>query len=215
MRSARFIALLAALATSVIAFGNKKVISPDTTASNEQIDLEATITLDPNQVTQQIGANPGQGIVLLKVKITPKVDTPVQVSPDDFILLSHDDGERAKPFDPAQIAGQGALIERTKEGPQKKTSGMGGLGGMVAMGGGGAGSPGSARPVTVNATMDDKKPGNETLLQALKAKQLPTSATTKPVEGYLYFPLDGKHKLKNLAVLYRGPAGKLDLEFVH
>jgi hypothetical protein len=35
------------------------------------------------------------------------------------------------------------------------------------------------------------------------------------VSGYLYFPLDGKHKLKNLAVLYRGSAGKLNLEFEH
>jgi hypothetical protein len=35
------------------------------------------------------------------------------------------------------------------------------------------------------------------------------------VSGYLYFPLDGKHKLKNLAILYRGQAGRIDMEFEH
>jgi hypothetical protein len=63
--------------------------------------------------------------------------------------------------------------------------------------------------------MDEKSQGNDRLLQALKAKQLPTKESVDPVEGFLYFPLDGKHKLKNLAVLYRGPAGRLDLEFQH
>ena len=63
--------------------------------------------------------------------------------------------------------------------------------------------------------MDDKKQGNASLLEALKAKQFPAKEATDQVDGYLYFPLDGKHKLKNLAVLYRGPAGKLDMEFEH
>jgi hypothetical protein len=63
--------------------------------------------------------------------------------------------------------------------------------------------------------MDNKSQGNKTLLEALKSKQLETKEVTDPLEGYLYFSLDGKHKLKDLAVLYRGPAGKLDLEFEH
>jgi hypothetical protein len=63
--------------------------------------------------------------------------------------------------------------------------------------------------------MDEKSKGNAKLLEALKAKQLPERESTEVTQGFLYFPLDGKHKLKNLAVLYRGPAGKLDLEFEH
>ena len=78
-----------------------------------------------------------------------------------------------------------------------------------------AGHPEKARAVTLNSKMDAKKEGNDKLLHALKEKVLPTKESIEPVEGYLYFPLDGKHKLKNLAVLYRGPAGKLNLEFEH
>ncbi len=212
MRFVRTSALL--LASSLGLMASKKVISPVTTASNEQLDLEATITLAEDEVTQQIGADPGKGIVLLKVRVTPKTDTPIQISPDDFILLAHDDGERAKPFEASEIAGKGAMVVSTApQAAQKKTSGFGGFGGMI--GGGSGASPGNSKPVALNSKMDSNAKGNEKLLQALREKELKMTESAKPIEGFLYFPLDGKHKLKNLAVLYRGSAGKLNLEFQH
>jgi len=203
------------LAAALILCASKKVISPVTSGSNDQIDIVATISLTEDEVAQKLGADPGKGIVLLEVRVTPKTDKPVQVSPDDFILLAHDDGERSKPFQPSEIAGQGALIvSNAPNGTKiKKTSSSIGLGGMVA--GGGGASPGNSRPVALNSKMDTKSEGNEKLLDALKAKQFPQTESIQPIEGFLYFPLDGKHKLKNLAVLYRGPAGKLNLEFEH
>lgn len=192
---------------------SKKVISPETSASNDQIDVVATIYLDEDEVAQKIGTDPGKGIVLLSVRVTPKTDKPIQVGPDDFILLAHDDGERSKPFDPAEIAGRGALIvsNKTEAGKDKKAGIMGSFGGM----GGGNSSPGNPKPTTLSSTMNTKTQGSDKLLEALRAKQFPDRESLQPVEGYLYFPLDRKHKLKNLAVLYRGPAGKLDLEFEH
>jgi hypothetical protein len=203
----------ALMAASVVLAGPKKVVSPETSAGNDQIDIVATITLDEDEVAHKIGADPGKGIVLLEVRVIPKTDKPVQVSPNDFILLAHDDGERAKPFEPSEIAGNGALIVTSNtQGNVKKTGSSIGLGGMVA---GGGGSPGNSKVTTLSSKMDTKSQGNEKLLEALKAKQFPDGEATQPVEGYLYFPLDGKHKLKNLAVLYRGPAGRLNLEFEH
>jgi hypothetical protein len=201
------------LAGCTLFANQKKVVSPETSAGNEQLDVVATITLDEEEVAQKIGADPGKGIVLLQVRLIPKTDKAVLVSPDDFILLAHDDGERSKPFEPAEIAGNGALVvSSTTQGSQKKTGTSIGLGGMM---GGSGSSPGNSKPVTLNSKMDDKAKGNDKLLQALQAKQLPQKETAEPLEGFLYFPLDGKHKLKNLAVLYRGPAGKLNLEFEH
>ena len=191
----------------------KKVISPQTSAGNEQIDIVATISLSQEEVTGKLGADPGKGIVLLQVRITPKTDKPVEISPDDFILLAHDDGERSKPFTPAEIAGQGALVVANTAGAKTTKTGTSvGIGGIM---GGSGGSPGNSKEIVLNSKMDTKSQGNHALLEALKAKQLPQKDSTEPVEGFLYFPLDGKHKLKNLAVLYRGPAGKLDLEFEH
>lgn len=199
------------LAASVSA--SKKVISPTTSASNEQVDIVATIVLDESEITQKLGADPGKGIALLEVKVTPKTDQAVTVSPDDFILLAHDDGERSKPFEPEQLAGNGAMVLTSKADTVKRTGSSIGLGGMI-MGGGGS-SPGNPVPKTLHTQMDDKNQGSAKLLAALKAKQLPTQDAKDEVSGYLYFPLDGKHKLKNLAVLYRGPAGRLNLEFQH
>ena len=206
--------VLAIAAASALLAGQKKVISPDTSAGNEQLDIVATITLDEAEIAQKIGADPGKGIALLQVRLIPKSDKPVQVSPDDFILLAHDDGERSKPFEPAEIAGNGALVITPKQqAAQKKTAASIGFGGMI--GGGSGASPGNSKPVVLDSKMDNKAEGNQKLLDALKAKELPEKEITQPIEGYLYFPLDGKHKLKNLAVLYRGPAGRLNLEFEH
>ena len=192
----------------------KKVVSPSTSASNEQIDIVATISLSEDEVTEKLGEDAGPGIVLVDARVTPKTDKPIRITPDDFILLAHDDGQRSQPFQPSELAGGGALVESVKTASAgKKTSGTIGFGGMI--GGGGGASPGNPRQQTVNTKMDNKSEGNPNLLKALKAKQFPTVETIEPVEGYLYFRLDGKHKLKNLEVLYRGPAGKLDLEFQH
>jgi hypothetical protein len=201
------------VATALSVSAGKKVISPLTSAGNEEVDVVATISLTEEEVTGKLGADPGKGIVLLQVRVTPKTDKAVRISPDDFILLAHDDGERSKPFGPAQIAGQGALVVTNQaEAKVKKTGTSVGLGGMM---GGSGGSPGNPKVTTLNSKMDSKSHGNDTLLEVLKAKELPEKESNEPVEGFLYFPLDGKHKLKNLAVLYRGPAGKLDLEFEH
>src|SRR5207248_7138319 len=113
-------------------FADKKVVSPTTSASNEQIDVVATISLTEEEIAQKIGADPGKGVALLDVRVTPKTDKPVQISPDDFILLAYDDGERSKPFDPAELAGQGALVVKTTPNGDKvgRTSGIGGFGGF-------------------------------------------------------------------------------------
>ena len=204
----RIVVLIAAPASAA-----RKVISPQTSAGNEQIDIVATISLSQEEVTGKLGADPGKGIVLLQVRITPKTDKPVEISPDDFILLAHDDGERSKPFTPAEIAGQGALVVANTAGAKTTKTGTSvGIGGIM---GGSGGSPGNSKEIVLNSKMDTKSQGNQALLEALKAKQLPQKESAAAVEGFLYFPLDGKHKLKNLAVLYRGPAGKLDLEFEH
>lgn len=206
-----FVFPAALLFCAASAFGAHKVVSPNTTAANDKVEIHATITLAEPEVTQKLGADPGKGIVLLHVRIESVTDKPIQVSPDDFILLAHDDGERSQPFEPAEIAGQGAMV-LTEKGGIVHTGMLGGIG--VGIMGGGS-SPGDPKPTVIATKMNQKQQGNTKLLQVLKEKELPRKETADPVEGYLYFPLDRKHKLKNLVVLYRGPAGSLNLEFEH
>ena len=50
-------------------------------------------------------------------------------------------------------------------------------------------------------------------LEALKQKALPDQETKEPLEGLLYFPIEGKVKPKDLSLIYKGPAGKLVMDF--
>lgn len=214
MRLLISLSLFLSVATAL--FAAKKIVSPTVTGGNDEIDVTATIYMTEAEVTQKLGADPGKDIALVSIRVTPKGEKPVQLSPDDFILLAHDDGERSKPFDPAEIAGQGDLVIQDGSESGKKRGKTGIISGIGGFGAGSGNSPGATKkdPIT-GIKMDTKSAGNEKLLDQLKAKQFPEKDTTDPVEGYLYFPLDGKHKLKNMALLYRGPAGKLNLEFQH
>src|SRR5947209_2053985 len=79
--------------------GTKKVISPETSAGNEQLDIVAKITMGEEAVKEKIGIDAGPGYALLEITIIPKTDKPIQIDPNDFILLAHDDGERSRPFE--------------------------------------------------------------------------------------------------------------------
>lgn len=204
-------------------FAARKVVSPTSSAANDNVEITATITLDEAQIAQKLGADPGKGIALMEVRVTPKTDKGLRVSPDDFYLLSHNDGQRSQPFEPEQLAGRGGLVLAQGPGTAGGLArtpgapiGTGPMGRVQRMPGGGngigntAGDPGSLKTQT-----NDKDRGNSTLLAAVKAKQLPDTTTTDEVSGFLLFPLEGKHKLKNMALLYRGQAGHIDLEFEH
>ncbi len=153
--------------TAMSLWGGKKVISPNTSAGNDQVDIIATITIPEEEVTQVLGVDPGKGIALLKVKVVPKTDKPVQVSPEDFILLAHDDGERSKPFEPSEIAGQGALIVSDNGTAVKKVGSSIGFGGIM---GGSGSSPGNSRAVSLSSKMDPKSQGNAKLPAGRKAQ---------------------------------------------
>ncbi len=196
---------------------------PTTSAGNDNVEVSATITLTEPEIAQKLGADPGKGVALLEVRVTPKTDNGLRVGPSDFYLLSHDDGQRSQPFDPEQIAGKGGLVLAQGPGSGGGLSrtpgapiGQSPTGRVQRMPGAGNGIGNTASdPGSLKTQTNDKDQGNNTLLAALKAKQLPDTTAKDEVSGYLLFPLDGKHKLKNMAVLYRGPGGHLDLEFQH
>lgn len=203
---------------------DKKQIGPPS-MGNDFIDITASPFLTREDATKVIGVDPGPGIVVLEVKVTPKLGKSWAISPDDFTLLATNDGQRSQPYSPSQIAGSGSLVVRQggrtsgrfgSDNPNGPIiGGMPGTGGRpmqlpgngVGVGGGGGGGEGTA------SVQNQKSEANNPLLEALKAKVLPTTTSEETVSGLLYFPLEGKHKLKDLELLYKGPAGKLNIEF--
>jgi hypothetical protein len=189
-------------------------------AGNDDIELVASVIVDRAEVTQAVGEELGDGYVVVRMKVTPKTEKPVRISPDDFTIVCRKDGQRSVALSPGQIAGTGALIVKaaanqpggagtTTNGPIWGGVGIGGMG--TKRPANSAGGDGGEPKMEDSAKSKDGK--DSPLLAALKAKILPDKESLEPVEGLLYFPIDGKLKPSDLAVLYKGPAGRLTMEF--
>jgi len=176
---------------SVIGAAADKTLLPGQ-AGNDDLQLSASLLLDREAITQAVGADPGDGYIVVRMKAIPKTEQPLRLSPDDFTLLSRKDGDRSQALSPGQIAGKGALV--VKSSPDHLSS------------------PGvrERQPLKVESRNTDE---NLPLLTALKAKIFPDDETKTPVEGLLYFPLDNKVKPKDLSLVYKGFAGKLIIDF--
>ncbi|MCS6954089.1 MAG: hypothetical protein NZM33_14665 [Bryobacteraceae bacterium] len=190
-------------------------------ASNEVLVIEATAYCDRASIKRVIGAEVPENIVVLAVRLAPKGDKPLLVSRDDFVLRSDKDGQRSQPFAPSQIAGSGVLVISQRGGGGAILSeeqgpiigGWPGGGRPRRLGGEGTtfGNVGEASPqATLHSSSTDKK---SPLLALLEEKVLPEKEASEPLWGLLYFPLEGKHKPKQLELLYNGPAGKLSIRF--
>lgn len=189
---------------------------------NNLIEFAATAITDPLEVKKLLGADLRADIVVVEIKVTPRGDEPLLVSPDDFTLLSHKDGQRSTPFSPAQLAGKGVLVVTTtarSQGGYGQNTGpiIGGIPGTRGMprqlpGQGSMGGSATTSTTDVGVKSDEKAP-EVPILKALKEKALTEKSTLDPVSGLLYFLIEGKVKPKDLTLIYKGAAGRVVAPF--
>lgn len=213
------------LSTGLLAAADKKL--PIEQTSNDLVDISATAILDKDQIKQELGSDFGGDIVVIRVTVRPVSDKPIQVSLDDFLLVSGKDGQRAQPYSPSQIAGNSTLVV-TPDGT-RNSGGLGAnnngprWGGIPGTGsrpqqlpgtGGGIGSTaGGTTAVDSKVDVSNADKPNP-LLATLKEKVLQEKEITQPISGLLYFQMvGGKLKPKDLELHYKGPAGRLSLRF--
>ncbi len=198
--------LAVALLSVLLPAADKKLPIEET--SNDLLKITANAILDRDQIKQELGYDLGADIIVLRVTLHTVSDKPVQVSHDDFLLISDKDGQRSEPFEPGQIAGADSLAV-TPTGVKKSSRGpgfmIGGLGGGL-----GSGSTAPNNDVKVEAKHDDQP---NPVLAVLAEKILPEKQLTDTVSGLLYFQIVGKVKPKDLELRYKGPAGKMALRF--
>ncbi len=218
----RLIPLLA-LATILSAAKPEEPKIATARGASDRMEIIATVHANREAVKQVLGDEMNGYIFVVEVLIKPRIEEGVKIDRDDFILLTSDDGQRTKPFAPAQLTGTGGLVIKSQKGP---TSGaMGQNNGPVWSGpvgsgrpmrlpgnGGAIGSP-TTTVETPNAEENDKKEKENPMKKVLEAKELPAGEIKEPTKGLLYFPIDGKHKTKNIVLLYRGLGGRIDVEF--
>jgi len=206
----------------LFAMAAEKKPLPAGQTSNDNVELKAVAYLDKESIRQVLGAELEAGIIVIEVRLKPPAEQKLVIVRDDFMLRSDKDGQKSQPFLPSQIAGSGFLMVTSKGGGGAGIMGenpgpvWGGIGGRPRRMGGDGGALGNASESSAQATVaEGAKDSKETpLLAALKEKILPEKeTTTEPVSGLLYFLLEGKHKPKDLELLYRGAAGKLSLRF--
>jgi len=208
VHSARTILALALLSATLLpAAADKKLPIEETT--NDLLTITATATLDRDQIKQELGYDLGPDIALVRVTLHTVSDKPIQVSHDDFLLVSSKDGQRSQPYEPGQIAGADSLTV-TQNGLKQAASRrpgltIGGFGGGI-----GTGQASQTPDVKVQDSHDDKP---NPLLAVLNEKILPEKEITDTISGLLYFQMVGKLKPKDLELHYKGPAGKMALRF--
>ena len=162
-------------------------------AGNGNIDLSGTVFVDSKDIERVIGAPMDPGYIVVRIRVEPRMLEAIRISADDFTLVSRKDGERSDALAPSQIGGPANLILRSKTRYD--------------------GSPGVSNTSVAVTPVETKKAPESGLVKVLESKMLADRETKDPVEGLLYFLLEGKNKPKDLGLLYKGPAGHLSMDF--
>jgi hypothetical protein len=206
--------LTASLAFSLAVYAAKKPQPiEDGMASDPNVSIKATVYADPATIQELLGNTLDGHYIVIKIDITP--NKKFLIDHDNFLLRTNKDGERAKPYEPTQIAGDGALVVSNAQDEQqgnKKNRGsgvtMGGMGGI--MGGSSPGVPVSTAPtkVVLQSASGNKSP----MVKTLEDHMLPQKEVEQPTSGLLYFPME-KQKVKDLELFVTTPSGKLDIRF--
>jgi len=164
-------------------------------AGNGNIDLAGTVYIDSKDIQQILGTTLDPGYIVVRIKVEPRMIQAIRINADNFTLVSRKDGERSEALVPSQIGGPANLILKSKTHYD--------------------GSPGVSSTAVAVVPADSKTPAapESPSIKLLESKMLPDQETKEPVEGLLYFLLQGKNKTKDLGLLYKGPAGRLALDF--
>ncbi len=186
---------------------------------SEAAEITATVYTDKAAIAGLIGHPLDGDYIVVDLSIAPKADKPLALLRDDFLLRSDRDGQKCRPFEPGQIAGEGTLIVSNSSsggaimGEESGPVWGGTIGQPGRLGGSGA-SIGNAGESGAQGTVQTggKIKANPTL-EALKRKILPEKQISQPVSGLLYFFLEGKHKPKDLELIYKGGGGRIAIRF--
>ncbi len=190
---------------------------PEGTALNSALEITAKLYTDKDDIKKLLGSDLDGYFTLVDVRMAPKTGSKLAVTRDDFVLRSDKDGQRALPFHPSQIAGSGVLVVSTTSGGSISADNGGTvwgppLGGPPTRIGTGAPTIGNS-PGGSQASSASEKTREDPVLAVLKEKVLAEKEIAEPLSGLLYFLLEGKHKPKDLELMYNGPAGRLSLRF--
>ena len=101
-------AALVSFSVALLSAADKKLPMEET--SNALLDISVARRWTRNRSEQELGSDLGDDIIVIRLTARPVSDKPVQLSLDDFLLISGKDGQRSEPYAPGQLAGSDSLI---------------------------------------------------------------------------------------------------------
>jgi hypothetical protein len=199
---------------------------PSGAGQDSRARIEAKLLLTREAMKAALGTDPGEGVIILEVKYTPSRPGKYYLDHDEFLLRADNDGQRARPLFPSQLAGSSVMVVGSRGGTQGQVGteqrrvpyGIPGSGPPMTL-------PGSQPPVVGSSTADNSEatssieegkttPEQARLLKLLTEKRLPEGELEGPVSGLLYFTFDGKHKVKHFEFVYRKSPPRISVRFV-
>lgn len=193
---------------------------PSAQYSSDDIEFSGTVYLSKEEVKALLGNDLGGGIAVVDARVAPRLGGKLTIDRDDFVLRSDRDGQTSKPFAPEQIAGSGTLVLSRTPGSgggmmaQETGPVWGGIGGPPRRMGGDGGGIGNAGDATTQTSISQTNSDQTNpLLSLLRERVLPQKEITEAATGLLYFSLEGKHKPKDVELIYRGNGVKFSVRF--
>ena len=192
----------------------------------DDAQISVRLVRDANDLVSLLGSDLEGDYVLAEVKVRPLYNSKVVLTRDDFIMRSRRNNERSTAMSPEEIAGGSVLVMGSRRvgtgspgvysqendpvivggtpGTGTRPRTLGGQG--QSFGGGQAGD----QELTVNAEQRE----TTSLLERLQQHELPIGETRETVQGYLYFQVPRKHKLKHYQFTYDGNVGEFSVMFL-
>ena len=216
----RLLSLICAAASLAFAADRKPLPNQ---AGNDDMDIFATVLLDKAEIHQALGTDIQDGYAVVRVRVVPKAGQSLRLGTEDFTLISRKDGERSEALEPEQITGQAGLIVKAASNQPSRMSTVsnGPIWGGVrptrsarsAADRDSDKSDGPVIPEHKDGEAGENTPEANPVLAALKAKGIPGDESKKPIEGLLYFAVEGKLKPKDLGLIYASPYGRMVVDF--
>ncbi len=187
------------------------------------VEISARLIRETDRIEELLGDSLDNDFILVELKLRPFYNTVMQLDRNDFLLRTRANNDSSPAQSPSRIAGSSvlALGEGSSSGGGVFAQETGpvfgggpGMGGRPRRMGGQPGGVGNAGAVLTETTVNAKEEsGNESLVERLERLELPLAKTSRDIEGYLYFQINPKNKLKHLVFYYDGAHGELQMQW--
>jgi hypothetical protein len=186
-----------------------------------EAEFSARLVMDPERIEQLVGDQLDREFTLVEIKVQPLFEPIEPLQRTDFLLRCRYNNETSRAQSPDRIAGSSVLAL------EQKTKGGGGIFGQsrdaILTPGAGGGQPrriddgapsiGSGGSKESETSLRPELQEDDSLLGLLTRRELPLIKTDEPFEGYLYFQVSSKRKLKHYFLFYDGPLGEFEMSF--